>query len=312
MATIPRTRSAIVGLGALLLALAIVITLHRFEPVGLSTLAGRALRSLHGPGFAAIAIAVYLGLRGWAFGWSRIVLAFAVCVSISLLAELSQVPGPRNAEIADLVVDGAGVIAGLSLVAALDTSLNFGSSPWTRRGVALAAFLALAVIVVPTLRLAAALGVRDANFPVLLSFESPFERELYAGMQTPQPVRVPKPEGWTTAGTTIGRATASGRWGTMLAMAPRQDWQDYEAVSLVIGSGGDEPVDVGIMLRSNKKNYYRRFTAGLDPQRVRIDFADIIAKRPDFDLSDVRTLVVSAADPGQPYEVLLDDIRLER
>lgn len=311
VATIPRTKSAIVSLGALLLALAVVIALHRFEPVGFSTLAGRALLGLHGPGFAAITIAVGWVLRGWAAGWWRIVLAFAVCVSMSLLAELSQVPGPRNAEVADLVADGTGIVAGLGLIAALDSSLDFGTSPWTRRAVALASFLALVVIVLPTLWLAAALGVRNANFPVLLSFESNLERELYAGMQTPPPVRVPKPAGWTTKGTTIGHATASGRWGTMLAMAPKHDWQDYDAVSFVIASADEAPVDVGVMLRSNKKNYYRRFTAGPDPQRMRIEFADIIARRPDFDLSDVRTLVVSAAEPGQPYEVLLDDIRLE-
>jgi hypothetical protein len=163
----------------------------------------------------------------------------------------------------------------------------------------------------PTLRLTAAISVRNANFPVLLSFESTLESELYAGMQTPPPVRVPKPEGWPTDGAIVGSATASGRWGTMLAMAPYHVWKDYEAVSFVIASADDEPVDVGVMLRSKKNNYYRQFTAGPDPQRMRIDFADIIAKRPDFDLSDVRTLVVSAAEPGQPYEVLLDDIRLE-
>ena len=224
---------------------------------------------------------------------------------------MSQVPGPRNAEVADLVVDGAGILAGLALVAALDSSLNFGASPWTRRAVGLAAALALIAIVMPTLRLTAAISVRNANFPVLLSFESALERELYAGMQTPEPVRVPKPRDWPTDGTVIGNATASGRWGTMLAMAPYQDWQDYAAVSFVVASGNDEPVDIGVMLRSNKKNYYRRFTAGPDPRRVRIAFEDIVSKRPDFDLSDVRTLVVSAAEPGQPYEVLLDDFRLE-
>lgn len=312
MTTTPRTRSAIVAAGILLVALVVVITMHRFEPVGLSVLGGKLLRSLHGSGFAAIAIAVGWGLRGWAFGWWRIVLALAMCLSISLLAELSQVPGPRNAEIADLVIDGAGIIAGLAFVAALDSSLDFGTSPWTRRAVALASILALAFVVAPTLWLMAAIGVRNANLPVLLSFESSLEQELYAGMQTPPPVRVPKPDGWPGEGATIGHATASGRWGTMLALAPYHDWEGYAAVSFVVASADDEPFDVGVMLRSNRKNFYRHFTAGPEPQRVRIDFADIVAKRPDFDFSDVRTLVISAGEPGEPFELLLDDIRLER
>lgn len=294
------------------MALVVVITLHRFEPVGMSVLGGKVLRSLHGSGFAAIAIAVGWGLRGWAFGWWRIVLAFAMCLSISLLAELSQIPGPRNAEIADLVVDGAGIIAGLAFVAALDSSLDFGSSPWTRRAVGMASILALAFVVAPTFWLMAAIGMRNANVPVLLSFESSLEQELYAGMQTPPPVRVPKPAGWTSDGAMIGHGTASGRWGTMLALAPYHDWQDYEALSFMVASADDDPVDVGVMLRSNKKNFYRQFSAGPVPQRVRIEFDDIRAKRPDFDFTNVRTLVVSAAEPGEPYEVLFDDFRLER
>ena len=97
----------------------------------------------------------------------------------------------------------------------------------------------------------------------------------------------------------------------MLAMAPYNDWEDYEALSFVVASAGSDPFEVGVMLRSNKKNFYTRFEAGPDPQRVRIPFSDIVAKRPDFDFSDVRTLVISAAEPGEPYEVLFDDIRLE-
>lgn len=311
MATTPRTRSAIAGAGALLAALAVVIAMHRFDPAGMSALAGRALRSLHGSGFAAIAIAVGWGLRPWMTGWWRIGLALAVCLAISLLAELSQVPGPRNAEVADLIVDGAGIIAGLGFVAALDSSLGFGASPWTRRAVAIASTLALAVIVAPTLWLTAAIGVRNANLPVLLSFESPLERELYAGMQTTPPLRIAAPPGWASGGNMIGHGTAEGRWGTMLAMAPYHDWHAYQAVSFLVASAGEDPVDVGVMLRSNRKNFYRRFSVGPEPQRVRIAFTDIRAKRPDFDFSDVRSLVVSAAEPGEPYEVLFDDFRLE-
>lgn len=309
--TSQRTKSAVASLCALLLTLAVVITLHRFEPVDISTLGAKALRSLHGPGFAAVAIAVGWALRPWASGWRRIVFAFATCIAISLLAELSQVPGPRNAEIADLVVDSAGIIAGLGLLAVFDSSVNFGASPWTRRGLALLSCLALAYIAAPTVWVLAAIGVRDANLPVLLSFESPLEAELYARMETPPPVRVPKPAGWTGHGTMVGHATARGRWGTMLAMAPYQDWHTYNAISFLIASANEDSVDVAIMLRSDKKNYYRRFTAGSRPQRMRIEFADIVAKRPDFNFSNVRTLVISAADPGQPFEVLLDDIRLE-
>lgn len=296
----------------MLAALAVVIAMHRFEPAGMSALAGRALRSLHGSGFAAIAIAIGWGLRAWVSGWSRMGLALAVCLAISLLAELSQVPGPRNAEFADLVVDTAGVLAGLGFVAALDSTLNFGTSPWTRRAVAAVSAVALAVIVAPTLWLTAAIGVRNANLPVLLSFESPLESELYAGMQTTPPARIAAPPGWTAGGDMIGHGTAEGRWGTMLAMAPYHDWQDYQAVSFLVASAGDDPVDVGVMLRSNKKNFYRRFAVGPEPQRVRIPFTDIRAKRPDFDFSDVRSLVVSAAEPGEPYEVLFDDFRLEK
>ena len=212
---------------------------------------------------------------------------------------------------ADLLVDGAGILAGLGVISTLDSSLDFGASRWTRRAVALASFLALAVIVAPTLWLMAAMGVRNANLPVLLSFESPLESELYAGMQTPPPTRQPAPAGCVTDGTMICHSVASGRWGTMLAMAPYNDWKGYKAVSFLVASANDEPLNVGVMLRSNRTSFYKQFTAGPEPQRVRIAFEDILAKRPTFDLSNVHTLVVSAAEPGEPYGVLFDDFRLE-
>ena len=311
MAAILRTRSAIISLGTLPLALALIIALHLFEPAGLSVLGDKALRSLHGPGFAAIAIAVGWGLRSRATGWWRIGLALVICLAISLLAELSQVPGPRNAEIADLIVNGAGIVAGLGLVAALDPRLDLGGSLWTRRMLALVSMAALALILTPTVWLSAALSARNANLPVLLSFESALERELYSGMRTSPPARVPAPANWGNGGTMIGHGTAKGRWGTMLAMSPYPDWRDYEAVSFAVASAGAGPIDVGVTLRSSKENFYMRFTIDPDPRRVRIAFADVRAKRLDFDFSNVRTLAVSAAEPGEPYEVLFDDFRLE-
>ena len=298
-------------MGTLLLALVLIIALHRFEPAGLSVLGGKALRSLHGPGFAAIAIAVGWGLNFWATGWWRIGIALAICLTISLLAELSQVPGPRNAEIADLIVDGAGIVAGLGLIASLDSGLGLGGPPWTRRVLALASLVALAVLLSPTLWLSAALGARNANLPVLFSFDSTLERELYTGMRTFRPAHILAPANWGNDGTMIGHGTARGRWGTMLAISSYPDWRDYEAVSFKVASASATPVDIGVTLRSSTEKFYMPFAIDPDPRRVRIAFADIRAKRPGFDFSNVRTLTVSAAEPGEPYEVLFDDFRLE-
>jgi hypothetical protein len=298
--------SAAVGVG-----LAIVILLHRHAPEGLSPLGAAAMGSLHGPGFAAIAIAVYIGLRRRLSGWSRIGAAFGLCAGIGILAELSQVPGPRNADLSDLMTNVAGIFAGLALVAAFDRQVDLGESPWPRRLIAIAATAALAYVVAPTLWLTAAVATRKANVPVLLSFESPLESKLYDGMGTPAPVRVRAPAGWPSHGKLIGRGTASGRWGTMLAMAPYPDWRGYDAVSFVVASASAEPVGIEVMMRSNRKRYYRHFEAGPEPGRVRIEFDDILAKRPAFDFSKVTSLVVSAAEPGEPYVVLFDDFRLE-
>ena len=221
-------------------------------------------------------------------------------------------PGPRDADLLDLMTNVMGIFAGLALVASFDREVDLGDSPWPRRLVAVAAVAAMAYVLAPTLWLTAAATARKTNLPVLLSFESTLETRLYRGMGAPAPVRVLAPASWPAEGKLVGRGTASGRWGTMIAMSPYPDWRDYDAVSFVVASATDEPVSIGISLRSRTKRYYRRFDAGPEPARVRIAFDDIRAKRPDFDFSKIRIFIVSAAEPGEPYVVLFDDFRLER
>ncbi|NNF48785.1 MAG: VanZ family protein, partial [Woeseiaceae bacterium] len=184
-----RTNAILIG-AAVVVGLVIVIALHRYEPEGMSSLGSKALRSLHGPGFAAVAIVVYFGLRRRLSGWSRIGAAFGLCAGVGVLAELSQIPGPRNADISDLITNTMGIVAGLALVAAFDRDVDLGESPWPRRLVAVAATAALAYVLAPTAWMTAAATARKVNLPVLLSFESTLETRLYRGMGAPAPVRV--------------------------------------------------------------------------------------------------------------------------
>ena len=306
----PRTSVLLTG-AAVVVGLVVVIFFHRYEPEGISPLGSTALRSLHGPGFAAVAIIVYLGLRRRLSGWSRIGAAFGLCVGIGVLAEISQIPGPRDAAVSDLVTNVIGIFAGLALVAAIDRDVDLGDSPWPRRLFGVAALAALAYVVAPTVSLTAAAATRQANLPVLLSFESWLETRLYTRMGARPPTRVVAPADWPASGKLIGRGTARGRWGTMIAMSPYPDWRGYDAVSFVVASVTAEPVSIGVSLRSKTKRYYRVVEAGPKPGRVRIAFDDIRAKRPEFDFSNVRMLIISAAEPGEPYVVLFDDFRLE-
>ena len=97
----------------------------------------------------------------------------------------------------------------------------------------------------------------------------------------------------------------------MLAISPYSDWRGYDAVSFVVASATDESVGIRVMLRADKKNYFHQFEASPEPRRVRINFDDVRAQRPDFYFPRVSSLFVRAAEPGKPYEVLLDDFRLE-
>ena len=292
------------------LVLVVVIAFHQFDPDHWTSLARRILHSLHGPGFAVLAAVTFWMLRGRYDGWIRVAVAWGLCTVISLAAELSQVPGPRNAEFSDLVVDNIGILAGLTVSAAIQPPTGLLGNAVRRWHIAALAFVLTIAVMAPTAWLIAAFVHRGQQLPLLLSFESLLDREYYIGMHSTPPARADSPENWPASGNTIGLGTADGKWGTLIAIDPHPDWRAFDAVSFFAANARDEPASVGVTIHG-LDNYYQVFEVGSTPTRLVVRFDDIRTAAPRFDFASVRTVVVSAANPDEDLSLYLDDFRLE-
>ena len=107
----------------LLLSVGVLLS-HRFLPNQASDLSIEGIRSLHGPGFGVVAILVLMFVRN---GNHRAVAYLKAAPFATVLAgfsEAAQIPGPRNPQFRDLLIDALGIVAFLGPVALFDRSFR--------------------------------------------------------------------------------------------------------------------------------------------------------------------------------------------
>jgi hypothetical protein len=93
------------GFALLALVAAASIAAHLFKPTTWPPLGSDILHSMHGPGFALIALLILWYYQNQSRSNINYVLAAAIAMGIGLISEIAQIPGIRNAEAKDLVVD---------------------------------------------------------------------------------------------------------------------------------------------------------------------------------------------------------------
>jgi hypothetical protein len=104
----PNPRRIAVPLGAALL-LGLLALAHLWQGFGSANLLLRTLQnSLHLPAFAILGFFV-----AGVFTRLRPVAAFLICLGVAVILESAQVMTERDASLADLVVDGVGIVLGL-------------------------------------------------------------------------------------------------------------------------------------------------------------------------------------------------------
>ena len=125
-----RTRSKAVSLLAIISLLAIAA--HLFNPKGWPPLGVNILHALHGPGFALLALLILWYLQYQCRSVVNYVLAAGIAMAIGLLSEAAQIPGPRDAQVKDVVVDALGIFGAVGLSAALDRTVRSIIPLWSR------------------------------------------------------------------------------------------------------------------------------------------------------------------------------------
>ena len=247
------------------------------------------------------------------------VLAAGISMGIGLISEISQIPGPRDAQVKDLVVDAIGILGALGITASFDRRVRSVIKKPVRWSMSALASVALLIACVPTLWYSYALVQQQRAFPVLLSFEQAWERATFDQTAKRRPDVVDAPADWPVKGDKVSRSTEDGRWGIFLGLHPVQDWRGYSQLTFVAAANSSRfAMDIGVREASpadqEKANrYYSNVWVELDPQRFTITFEEIRTAMKDrpFDFSRVEAVVFSAASPGDRNVLLIDDIRLE-
>ena len=278
------------------------------------------LHSLHGPGFAILSLLILWYFQHQCRSVINYVLAAAITMGIGLASEIAQIPGPRDAQLKDLVVDALGIFGAIGISASLDSSVRSIIPKWTRLMLPAAAAAALAIACVPTLWLGYALIQQKNAFPSLLTFERRWETAAFGQVPGHRPELVTAPADWPGDGTVVAHAVERGRWGIFLSIHPLPDWRGYETLSFLIASAGEE-FSLDMCIRNKylkgeeaRNQYCKSIKVGPEAREISIPYSEILAgsKSGTFDFSRVDAVVFSVAKPGAGNELLIDDIRLEQ
>ena len=304
---------------AIVLVAAVVYS-HRFSPTQPSHLASAIVHSLHGPGFFVVAILIYIATGILKVGGNRYIIAAVLSMGIAVIAEGAQIPGPRDAEVKDLVVDFVGIVAGLGLIAFFDRDVRrkLGMRKWAVFGTTVSVFLAVALL--PTVWLAYAWFAQLRAAPELLTFEERWERAMIINIDGQRPERLPIPDEWPVLGDHVASTQASGRYGTLVRFMPFPDWSSFSRICFAAAAQTPVPANVVLSVRDMRIDGERRGGRGtwrleLDssPTRYCVPLKSIAASAPErpLNMARVESVQLSMADRKQAATILLDDFRLE-
>ena len=301
------------------LVLAIVLFLHWYVPSNWSPLAFAFLQSLHAPGFAVLSVVIFALIGDRVAGVARYVVTATLTILIGVVAELSQIPMGRAAQLSDLAVNAIGIAAALGIVATFDDGCRQWLSGLRRLVFGFFSFALLIPAVLPSAWLLYASVAQYLALPRMVTFESAWESTSYEQAGNRMPTRYLAPPDWPGNGRWVGHASEDGRWGILISLKPWPDWQAYSSVSFIAATTDDSTRGIGVAVRdqaadseSTANRFYTTLDIGPQPRRFTIDFKTIATaadSRP-FNFSHVDAFILSAANPGGDVSLLIDDIEL--
>tara|TARA_R110002096_G_scaffold6305_4_gene29249 strand:+ start:7706 stop:8653 length:948 start_codon:yes stop_codon:yes gene_type:complete len=298
------------------IALLIVIAIHRSAMDHPSALIESLGHALHGPGFAGLALVFFMLTGATRNPRSRYYMAAALSFAAALIAEAAQIPGPRDAQVVDLLIDFAGIVGMLALLAAVSkqSGTRWPRSLFLALGVGLLVFVSAQAIA-----LSHAIVRQYLSQPQIISFDASWERRLIAAQDQPLATLLDAPDNWPDPSGKIYRAEEQARWGIFLKLDPFPDWSDYAALSFIAATADGEPMELAINIwdRADASQLGREnasVTVSPNARRYRVAFESLqsVDGYTPLDRSRIESLVFSAASPGGKRTLLLDDIRLER
>jgi len=310
-----------IGVAVLSIALlGIIVFAHVRDSTQSSQMANAFVNSLHGPGFSFVAVFVFALFRICRRSTKNYLHAAIVAMTIGVLSEAVQIPGPRDASASDLILDAAGILAGLGIFAVFDRDFRSGLTDKLWLGLGTISMLALVVTFSRTAFFGYTAWSQDRAMPTLLAFESAWERLIYRQPSRNSLKLIKASSEWPQGSNQIAFATESGRAGIFIQVEPYSDWSDYSTLSFMAASGNENLQVVQISVRDVRQRgerrsnrYVEQLQVGPEPRRYKIDLSVVreVSNGRPFNIASIDSFTLSTTEPGSGVSLYLDDFRLE-
>jgi hypothetical protein len=281
----------------------------------------------HTPLFGAMSVLV-LGIvykiRGLSVGGSLspYVIAAATTIGLGTVVEISQIHGPGDADVFDLLRDIAGVTSFLLFVLAFDRNISsFRRKNGKKNG---SIFIAGALLIllgslIPVGLWASAYFHRHRVFPTILSFDSSIEMKFVATKDA-QLKSVFPPPGWHSASGNVGKVTFGiGEFPRFAIDETYPDWTGYELLEFEVFSSLKSSIEIWIRIDDihHDQSYDDRFNKALIIQpggntiAIPLDTIRHAPKSREMDMRKMNTIMLYSSHPKEEFDLYFENFRLK-
>lgn len=282
----------------------------------------------HIPLFGVISIAL-LGLsqavlkRHFSNPMMHYLLAFCLTGLLGLTTEIIQYFTPRDADLWDIVNDGIGAFCFLSFYLTLDrrvSNTKMALNHKLKYFIRLTVFLLGLGLLTPTVIWVSAYVNRDLSFPVICTFESPWEQKFIFTNNTRIKI-VPSPFDQNRSEKNhVGQLILDKRGrASFIIDEPYPDWTGFENFSFIVYSKQSEVINLEFRINDRTHNYSdndrfnRTLTIKPGINNIVIPLEEI-KMAPDsrvMDMSNIKLMILFTGHSIDSLDIFLDDFRLE-
>jgi len=271
--------------------------------------------SLHVPLFGIIAIcALLVTPRRWGRR-KRLLSVAGIVLLLSVLSEVAQIPGPRDASIEDLIADWLGASGFLAIASVFSRSILVPKG--RGRYLVLIGIVLIAWPLLPLAKVSAAYVERSGALPSLVRFDSRLGRMFFYAQNAD--LHIDTQSSLPAVEVTL----EDGSWPGIVFHDIWPAWEAYTALTISIENPDSEPFPINVRIhdrthRLGQQAYSDRFNTELNllpgPQTVRIDLADVrmAPAGRQMNMADIDGLVLFATRKEAGRRFVLHDIRLQK
>lgn len=273
--------------------------------------------------FAVLALEISRAGVGRSFDWplAHYAIALGATAVVSVATELLQLDMPgRQAEVQDALHNIIGGSCFLALRACLDTALWSPDKSRLRRWVAVAAALTLLVSFWPLANLGWHYGMRSAAFPVLVDFDSRWQRPFLSSPRAGLD-RMQAPAGWTQRKNQriVAIKFMAAPWPGVSMHEPYPDWSGFKTLRFDVYSELPEAVDLILRIDDIQHNnqyrdrFNRTFTVQPGLTQISVALSDIrnAPSGRELNLQEITQMILFSRRPEEPFTLYFSDIWLE-